>query len=158
YSGQDGFGGSGGCYEPASAAIMGNGYITPNWNLFGYMFYDGPARLQNVRSVNFNTNLGSYLTASDSTFLNYFTSSNKMPCNVTVPFQSEGDAAMGWFQSNVNSYPPTQYVQDTTYYNVDFRHEVYTQDVEETCAPGGAGGAFMDGDKFTVIQDRDATL
>src|SRR6185369_2039676 len=51
-----------------------------------------------------------------------------------------------------------QYVQDTTYYNVDFRHEVYTQDVEETCAPGGAGGAFMDGDKFTVIQDRDATL
>lgn len=56
-----------------------------------------------------------------------------MTCDQSVNFQYEGDAAMGWFQSNVNSYPPTQYTENVSYYNVDLRHEIYTQSVENTC-------------------------
>ena len=152
YPGQDGYGGNAGCYSP----VDGNGYPAPIWNFAGMMFYDGPARLENVRFVNFNRDITPYLTAADTTFLNYYSQTNTIPCH-TKPFIYEGDAAMGWFQSNANSYPPTQYVKDLTYYNVDLRHQVYTQNVELTCAQQGQGN-FRDGDKFTVILDHDQSL
>jgi len=159
YPGQDGFGGSQGCWGSSNGGLIGNGYPTPQWNMFGYMFYDGPARLENVKFVNFVQSVEPMLTASDAGFLQYFSNTNKMLCAPSVPFQYEGDAAMGWFQSNENSYPPTQFTKDLTFYNVALRHEVYTQDVENTCSPVPATGAnFRDGDKFTVIQDHDTTL
>lgn len=154
YPGQNGFGGPAGCYE----TVWGNGYPLPSWNFAGMMFYDGPARLENVRFVNFNKNITPYLTTADLTYFNSFAASNTIPCQ-SATFVYEGDAAMGWFQSNENSYPPTQYVQGLSFYNVDLRHQVYTQNVQLTCAPSPApGGNFRDGDKFTVILDRDSTL
>ena len=156
YGSQDGFGGPAGCYE--TIANAGNGYPDPQWNMFGVMFYDGPARIEHAQFVNFKTDPESLLTASDATYLEYFTATNNMLCDATVGFEYEGDAAMGWFQSNVNSYPPTQYTEGLEYENVDLRHEVYTQDVENTCGPGSFGAEFRDGDKFTVILDHDASL
>ena len=160
YSGQNGFGGNAGCYEPVTT--QGNGYPipTPSWNLFGVMFYDGPARLETVQFVNFNEDITPYLTAKDLAYLDYYSSVNFMPCqtNQSLLFQYEGDAAIGWFQSNVNSYPPTQYAEGLTFVNVDLRHQVYTQDVENACAPSGTGGNFRDGDKFTAVLDHDQSL
>ena len=155
YIGQNTFGGVAGCYE--SIANQGNGYPNPQWNMFGVMFYDGPARIENTKFVNFNVNPIPQLTASDVSFLNYFSASNTMPCGAPGSFQYEGDAAMGWFQSNLNSYPPTQYTENLGYVNVDLRHEIYTQSVENTCGPTG-GADFRDGDKFTVILDHDNSL
>ena len=154
YNGQNGFGGVAGCYEP----VQGNGYPDPLWNIFGFMFYDGPARVETPKFVNFNINAVPFLTASDVAFLNYYSSINNMPCGAPGKFIYEGDAAMGWFQSNLNSYPPTQYTEELSFANVDLRHQIYTQSVENTCAPSGKGGNFRDGDKFTVILDHDATL
>jgi hypothetical protein len=160
YNGQNGaaLGGVAGCYE--TIANQGNGYPDPKWNIAGVMFYDGPARIENTRFVNFKANPTSLLTLSDQTFLNYYESSwsgQGMTCDPSVKFKYEGDAAMGWFQSNVNSYPPTQYTENLSYDNVDLRHEIYTQSVENTCAPSGSAN-FRDGDKFTVILDHDASL
>jgi hypothetical protein len=162
YIGQNSFGGVAGCYE--SIAYAGNGYPDPKWNLFGVMFYDGPARVENSHFVNFRADPTALLDFADETFLSYYGSSpsgQTMPCGSTLPFQYEGDAAMGWFQSNKNSYPPTQYTENLSYENVDLRHEIYTQDVENTC--GGPTTSplvanFQDGDKFTVILDHDASL
>ena len=158
YPSQNGFGGNAGCYE----VVEGNGYPipTPSWNLFGMMFYDGPARVQTVQFVNFKRDTTPYLTAADLAYLQYYSANNAMPCqtNPNLKFQYEGDAAIGWFQSNVNSYPPTQYVEGLTFVNVDLRHQIYTQSVENTCAPSGTGGNFRDGDKFTVILDNDQSL
>jgi hypothetical protein len=154
YTGQNGFGGPAGCYEP----IQGNGYPAPTWNMFGLMFYDGPGRIEHAKFVNFNQDIRPYLDAYDLSFLNFFSMTNTMPCGAKGQFQYEGDAAIGWFQSNANSYPPTQYTQDLIFDNVDLRHEIYTQSVENTCAPSGNGGNFRDGDKFTVILDHDQTL
>ena len=156
YNGQNGFGGNAGCYE--SVALQGNGYPYPLWNLFGVMFYDGPARVQGARYINFNIDPTPYLTASDAAFLKYYSSINSMPCGASGKFVYEGDAAMGWFQSNLNSYPPTQYTEDVSFHNVDLRHQVYTDSVGATCAPTLPGSNFRDGDKFTVILDKDATL
>ncbi len=155
YPGQNGFGGNAGCYEP----VWGNGYPLPSWNFAGMMFYDGPARLEHVRFVNFNKDITPTLTTADLTYLSYYKAAlNTIPCH-SQGFVYEGDAAMGWFQSNENSYPPTQYVQQAVYDNVDFRHQVYTQNVQLTCAnTTPATGNFRDGDKFTVILDRDSTL
>lgn len=161
YNGQNGFGGNAGCYEP----VWGNGYPLPSWNFAGMMFYDGPARLEKVHFVNFKKDIRPYLTSADLVYFNYYASSgNAIPCqpaSATSIFTYEGDAAMGWFQSNENSYPPTQYVEKLSYRNVDLRHQVYTQNVQLTCATtasGGTVGNFRDGDKFTVILDRDSSL
>jgi hypothetical protein len=157
YPGQNQFGGNAGCYE--SAVAQGNGYPDPIWNMFGFMFYDGPARVEGAKYINFNADPTPYLTSSDVGFLKYYESKNNMPCGASGSFVYEGDAAMGWFQSNLNSYPPTQYTENVTFENVDLRHQIYTQSVGASCFPPPAKGAnFRDGDKFTVILDNDATL
>lgn len=124
----------------------GNAVPSPAWNFAGFMFYDGPARLENNRFVNFLVDPSALLTTADATFMKGYTSN--APGQTLQPY--EGDAAMGWFQSNVNSYPPTQYSLASLFENVDLRHQVYTQEVNLS--------QFVDGDKNTVILDRDGTL
>ena len=124
----------------------GNGYPTPRWNLEGEMLYDGPARLSGNQFVNFLTNPAAYLLGFDQSFLSFYASVNKIGTS-NVPFVYEGDAAFGWFQSNVNSYPPTQYSEEAKFNNTDLRHQVYTADVNLS--------TFQDGDKDTVILDED---
>ena len=130
----------------------GNGFIDPTWNLFGYMFYDGPARLESCRFINFNKDISPYLTAKDRTLLEFYQQRGFMTsgsiAGPEIPY--EGDAGLGWFQSNVNAYPPTQYVKDLTFDNCDFKHQVYTEHVNKAI--------FADGDKNTVILDLDGSL
>ena len=124
------------------------------------MFYDGPARLEDNKFVNFNRDLTPYLDTSDSTFLSEVLFQHRQPDSrrqhffridrETQPFQYESDAALGWMQSNVNSYCAYQYDENMLYENVDFRHRVYTEEMNQ--------GPFVDGDKGTVILDNDATL
>ncbi len=135
--------------------FAGKGFIDPSWNMFGYMFYDGPARLDSCRFINFNTDVSKYLTAKDRTLLEFYkdqllltSGQNGIPAADTVPY--EGDAAMGWFQSNVNAYPPSQYVTNLIFENCDLKHQVYTDHVNQAI--------FADGDKNTVILDLDGSL
>jgi hypothetical protein len=125
-----------------------NGYPSPYWNLAGVMFYDGPARIKNIRFVNFKRTPLSSLTTADQTNLTNYNAAT--PDGYKTFANYEGDAAIGWFQSNVNAYPPTQSSEGLSWDNVDFKHQVYTQQVN--LAP------FVDGDKNTVILDRDGTL
>ena len=137
-------------YAPDGSCVgmgeyRGNGFPSPKWNFYGMMFYDGPARLEKNRFVNFNIDIEEHLTTADKTFLqNYI---DPAP-NVAPPY--EGDAALGWFQANDQSYPPTQYTLYNIWENVDFRHQIYTELVNID--------TFNDGDKNTVILDRDSTL
>ncbi len=144
------------CPEAAGAS-QGNGYPDPKWNEFGYMFYDGPARIENSRFVNFKVDPTPLLTTYDAMYLTSYESTNTMPCDSSVKFVYEGDAALGWFQSNQQAYPPTQYTENAIFDNVDFRHQVYTENVGLTCAGNGAVD-FQDGDKNTgdPRQGRDA--
>lgn len=121
--------------------LDGEGIPNTTRNFAGYMFYDGPARLEKNRFVNFNVDISKYLTNTDRTFLE-----NNPPANQKY----EGDAAIGWFPSNVNNYPPTQYTEENIWENTDFRHQVFTENVRLS--------DFVDGDKNTVILDRDGTL
>ncbi len=137
-------GADGTCYGMGSDG--GNGIPSPAWNFAGFMFYDGPARLENNRFVNFLVDPSALLTTADSAYMKGYTSN--APGQTLQPY--EGDAAMGWFQSNVNNYPPTQYSLASIFENVDLRHQVYTEEVNLSL--------FVDGDKNTVILDRDGTL
>lgn len=118
-----------------SGEAYGNGYIMPMWNITGYMFYDGPARLETCRFINFKKDPADLLTHADA---------NDLPSNYF------GDDALGWFQSNENEYPPVQYTKELFWENTDFRHQVYTAEVNLS--------TFTDGDKNTVILDLDGTL
>jgi hypothetical protein len=127
----------------------GNGYPPPSWPMFGYMFYDGPARVGNDHFVNFIEDQSAglptfkqFLTNDDYQFLVNYLSTNNI--------KYEGDAAIGWMQSNVNVYPPSQCVNNVTFQNASFRHRVYTSSVNQ--------GNFLDGDKFTVVLDMDGSL
>jgi hypothetical protein len=145
----------------ANASAVGIGFPGPKRNEIGYMFYDGPARVENSRFVNYKSDISQFLTTKDATFLTDYSTKTQywnptMPCDTSTPFVYEGDTAIGWFQSNVNSYPPTQYTENISFKNVDLRHEVYTQEVGVTCASTGID--FQDGDKNTVILDHDASL
>jgi G8 domain len=145
------------CAESPGAPGLGIGYPDPKRNQLGYMFYDGPARIENSRFVNFLVDPSPLLTKKDVKYLNAYTAIEKMPCDSGTAFMYEGDAAMGWFQSNVNSYPPTQYTDNVSFENIDLRHEVYTQEVGVTCI-SSIQVNFQDGDKNTVIRDHDASL
>jgi len=144
------------CPETPGTVVLGNGYPDAKWNEFGYMFYDGPARIEDSQFVNFMVDPTGLLTTYDDTYLKTYTSVKKMPCDQTKDFVYEGDAALGWFQSNKQLYPPTQYTENVSFENVDLRHQVYTQDVGVSC--NGNTQDFEDGDKNTVILDHDSTL
>jgi hypothetical protein len=143
---------------PEIPPSIANGYPDAKWNEFGYMFYDGPARIENSRFVNYEVDPSSQLTSYDATYLKTYAAKSPMPCDSSKSFVYEGDAALGWFQANQQLYPPTQYTENVTFENVDMRHQVYTQEVGVTCSPSGSGNDFQDGDKNTVILDHDDTL
>jgi len=139
-----------GCLCENPGLFTGQGYPVPSRNFQGYMFYDGPARIVTDRFVNFNRDITPVLSNSDKAYLADYVSRNKLPFDATKPFVYEGDAAFGWIQSNLQSVPPTQYTDDLRFENTDLRHQVYTEAVNL--------GAFQDGDKNTVILDKDGTL
>ena len=117
------------------------------------MIYDGPGRYFHNRFVNFNRDISPYLTAADQAFLGWYSLTNKNPLAPDLPdgsFVYEGDAAIGWFNANQSSYPNTQATEGLEFVNVDFRHQIYTERV--------GIDAFQDGDKNTLILDRDGIL
>ena len=70
-------------------------------------------------------------------------------CN--VHFVYEGDAALGWFQSNQSAYPTATVSRGLSFENTDLRHQIYTEKVS-------LNFLFNDGDKNTAIIDEDGTL
>ncbi|MGO9451081.1 MAG: G8 domain-containing protein [Candidatus Binataceae bacterium] len=149
------------CPEAINSAVQGNSYPDAKWNEFGYMFYDGPARIEDSNFINFLVDPTPLLTTYDATYLATYAAKMKMPCDPNTKFVYEGDAALGWFQANQQLYPPTQYTEGVSFENVDLRHQVYTQEVGVTCATTSQGMTtqdFQDGDKNTVILDHDWTL
>jgi len=126
--------------------LINLGYPGNNWNLAGYMIYDGPALIFHDHFVNFKVDPTSLLTTNDAKYLNTPPAPTPPPTN--GPY--EGDAALGWFQGNVSSYPVATASEKLSWDNVDFRHQVYTQQVNIS--------SFQDGDKNTAIIDLDGTL
>lgn len=66
-------------------------------------------------------------------------------------FIYEGDAALGWFQSNQSSYPTGTVTRQLSFENTDLRHQIYTDKVSVNLE-------FNDGDKNTAVIDEDGTL
>ena len=154
-----GFGGAGGstfgCIDKTSAKkgslgtggdLINLGYPGNAWNFAGYMIYDGPALIFHDRLVNFKADPTSLMTTTDVAYLNTPPPPNPPPPNGVY----EGDAALGWFQGNISSYPVATASEKLTWDNVDFRHQVYTSKVNIS--------AFNDGDKNTAIIDLDGSL
>lgn len=161
--------------SPSSADEVGLGYPPPSWNMFGYMLYDGPVRVFDDRFVNFRKDVTSLLTAADRAFLREYEASHiiataqrcvggekaGVPCNLDsdcpgstcrkAPFVYEGDAALGWFQSNQSSYPTGTVTRGLSWENTDLRHQIYTDKVSVNLE-------FNDGDKNTAVIDEDGTL
>ena len=135
----------------------GGGYPVPEWNFFGYMIYDGPIRIFDNHFVNFLNNPTSLWTTADQGFFKTFASAHRIP-DTTHDFIYEGDAVLGWFDSNQSAYPTSTVVRGLTFTNVDLRHQVFTESVSR----GGTGTAaalqFNDGDKNTAVIDLDGSL
>ena len=119
------------------------------------MIYDGPGRYFRDRFVNFNRDISPYLTAADQAVLGWYKANNANPLapdglNIGGSFVYEGDAALGWFNANQSSYPNTQASEGLMFENVNLRHQIYTDRV--------GIDLFNDGDKNTLILDRDHSL
>jgi len=138
-------GGKRGCIDQTPAAFdqIGLGYPDPTFNFNGFFIYDGPPRIVDDHFVNFKVNITPLLTTADNTFLTNYSSSHG-------GFIYEGDAALGWFKNNQSAYPATTTTEGLLFTNVDFRHQIFTELVNL--------GNFDDGDKNTVIVDRDGSL
>ncbi|MBI4380783.1 MAG: G8 domain-containing protein [candidate division NC10 bacterium] len=144
----------------------GGGYPTPDWNFFGYMIYDGPVRIFNNHFVNFRVDPadsagpgGSLWTTADQNF--FKTYAKVHPFTGTDPLQNfiyEGDAALGWFDSNQSAYPTSTVGKGFTWTNVDLRHQVFTENVSRGGSGAQAATQFNDGDKNTAIIDLDGSL
>ncbi len=143
---------------PHSGEEVGKGYPDPNWNTFGYMIYDGPARLIHDRFVNFKKSPA--LTKTDADALAAWTKANKLTdiSGNPVDWVYEGDAAFGWFQSNQSSYPTLANTSQLSFVNTDLRHQVYTQLVNLGKDPLNPSSGFGDGDQNTAVIDLDGTL
>lgn len=122
---------------------IGQGYPEPHWNISGVMIYDGPIRIFDDRFVNFHVNLAAHLTDEDQKLLH----DTRYPNGTEV---YEGDAALGWFQSNQSSYPTATASRGLIFDDVDLRHQIYTEKVNL--------GPFKDGDKNTALLDLDGSL
>jgi len=158
-------------YTPASSAHSGDiydqGYQDPKWNSAGYYLYDGPVRVFHDRFVRFNynagwttsmpcsgTGAGTYYTElddADCKFLQSYETTYSNANNLPKPAPYEGDAALGWFTSNQNSYPTGTASKQLMFVDTNLRHQVFTAQV-------GIGGFFNDGDKNTSVIDEDGTL
>ncbi|WP_054773239.1 hypothetical protein [Methylogaea oryzae] len=144
-------------------------YPSANTNIQGYSYYDGPARIEHNRFVNFrfdptglhpNDPAARLLTRTDIANIQTYATQGQLEGIVTQAAANAapssqyqgyaGDAANGWQTSNAQTVPPTQYIRDSLWDNVDFKHQVYTEAVNM--------GPFNDGDKTTVIRDLDSRL
>jgi hypothetical protein len=137
----------------------GGGYPVPEWNFFGYMIYDGPIRIFDNHFVNFKKDPTSLWTKADQEFFTKYAAAHKIPdTDPAHDFIYEGDAVLGWFDSNQSAYPTSTVVKGLTFTNVDLRHQVFTESVSR----GGTGKAaalqFNDGDKNTAVIDLDGSL
>ncbi len=147
------------------------GVIRPDFNFQGYMFYDGPARLEGNRFVNFRadpTSAYPYDNASNTygtqatqhmvTLINAHRMMNyQNAAQLESPllggdghYGAQGDAAFSWLPANKQSVPPTQYAVGNRWENVNFKHQIFT--------PISNFDPIQDGDKQAVQIDRDATL
>lgn len=134
-------------FEQGTGADRTNlGYPDNRWNWAGYMIYDGPALMFNDRFVNFKVDPTLLMTTYDTAYLNSPPPPNPPP--PTGVYQ--GDAAFGWFQGNISSYPVITESEKLSFDNVDFRHQVYTEKVNIS--------KFLDGDKNTTLIDLDGSL
>ena len=130
-----------------SAAYVPKSYPSPAWNFAGFYIYDGPARIHDVRFVNFHVDpRKELLTQADIDIQNKFT--GYFNNNKAGPY--EGDAAFGWFANNQSAYPTATDVHGLKFDSVDLRHQVFTEKVNL--------GNFDDGDKNTAVIDRDGSL
>ncbi|HVA80824.1 MAG TPA: hypothetical protein VNF29_07855, partial [Candidatus Binataceae bacterium] len=143
---------------PSSGDELGKGYPDPNWNMYGYMIYDGPARLIHDRFVNFL--IKPALTTADATALTDWGNARKLKKinGENVDWVYEGDAAFGWFQSNQSSYPTLANTSQLSFVNTDLRHQVYTELVNLGKDPSNPTSGFGDGDQNTAVIDLDGTL
>ena len=148
-------------FDPAEKVFVGGGddtgrgYPDPSRNFFGLMIYDGPGRYFRDHFVNFNKDIAPYLTVSDQSALGWYKGNYANPLappgrNDPGSFVYEGDAALGWFNANQSSYPNTQASEGLSFENTDLRHQIYTDLV--------GIDTFNDGDKNTLILDRDGSL
>lgn len=138
-----------GCVDknPEATSYVPKSYPSPAWNFAGVYIYDGPARLHDVRLVNFHVDpRKALLTAEDIALQDAFFKG----LNPADPKPYEGDAALGWFQNNQSAYPTATDVLRLKFDSVDLRHQVFTDKVNF--------GNFDDGDKNTAIIDRDGSL
>jgi hypothetical protein len=133
------------------------GYPTPVYNSFGYMIYDGPIRLVNNHFVNFLKDPSALWTTADQAFFKKYAGLHRF-ANTSQDFIYEGDAALGWFDSNQSAYPTSTIGEGFTWTNVTLRHQVFTENVSRGGAGAAAVSQFNDGDKNTAIIDRDGSL
>ncbi|WP_085617809.1 G8 domain-containing protein [Thalassospira alkalitolerans] len=156
--------------ECTDVALLASGhwgnYPDAKMNIQGYSYYDGPARIENNRFVNFradptgihaNDPAARLLTTIDiakihpTGQLEGLVNSAPKGSAPSANYKGyAGDPATGWIQSNAQSVPPTQYIKGSIWDNVDFKHQVYDESVNM--------GTFQDGDKTTVILDMDGRL
>lgn len=131
--------------QPATGGeFTENGYPVPDNNMFGFMSYDGPPLMVKDRFVNFLVDPSTSLwTKIDQNVV-------KTWAFVNAYKHYEGDAAIGWLDSNQSAYPTAASTKELSFTNVDLRHQVYTDKVNI--------GTFNDGDKNTSIIDLDGTL
>lgn len=144
-----------------------------NGNLQGYTFYDGPARMEYTRFVNFRVDATDKknIDNSETRYLSTKVDSGKMlnmnnniaqfgvVLNPTPPklqggvnhYGYEGDPAMAWIKGNSQALPPTQYALGNIWENTNFKHQVFTETVN-------MNNGISDGDKQTIILDKDSTL
>lgn len=143
---------------PHSGDELGKGYPDPNWNMYGYMIYDGPARLIHDRFVNFL--IKPALTTADAAALTAWGNARKLKDinGNNVDWVYEGDAALGWFQSNQSSYPTLANTSQLSFVNTDLRHQIYTELVNLGKDPSNPTSGFGDGDQNTAVIDLDGTL
>ena len=142
-----------GCVDknPLANEIMDKGYQSPRWNSAGYMIYDGPVRIIRNHFVNFRKDVTELLTADDRVALGNFKWSPQAAFPLLPAATAyEGDAALGWFQSNQSAYPTATVVKALSFDNVDLRHQIYTDLVNVN--------TFKDGDKNTAVIDLDGSL
>jgi len=132
-------------YNPKANELADKRYQTPFWNSAGYMVYDGPVRIFRNHFVNFLRDPSPLLTKADAAHMKNFRS---YPNGLSGPY--EGDAAFGWFQSNQSAYPTSSTTRELSFENVDLRHQIYTENVNQA--------EFKDGDKNTALIDLDGTL
>ncbi|MBY0573535.1 MAG: hypothetical protein K2P84_07630 [Undibacterium sp.] len=144
-----------------------------NGSLQGYTYYDGPARMEYTRFINFRADPTDYINR-DNGLTRYLTTrvdSRKMldknysidqfgiVLNPIPPqtkggahhYGYEGDPAMAWIKGNSQSLPPTQYTLGNIWENTDYKHQVFTETVN-------MANGISDGDKQTIILDKDASL